>query len=284
MTLFFVLSGYLITRLLIHESDSTGSIDLGRFYWNRMLRLFPAMLLMTVTVALAVAGTDWVWTVTYTANYAGIAGQDITHLVHTWSLAVEEHFYLLWPLAVLLIPVRRRVTWLIGLLALATVWRLGLLVTGAKYTWIYSATDASAFALLAGCVLAVIRWRPRPMVTLAGVVGIITVAWYFPMGSPGYLWAGFLAAGFSAVAVAGCAVHRIPVLETKWLTGLGVISYGIYLWHLPMLNLAVPMPVALLLTLAVSTLSWRAVEKPLRRLRLQPRPRSQVSAAADLAS
>jgi peptidoglycan/LPS O-acetylase OafA/YrhL len=277
VALFFVLSGFLITRLLVTEADS-GHLDLKRFYWNRSLRLLPALLLMVTTVALTFPQTDWIWTVTYTANYAGIAGEPVQNLVHTWSLAVEEHFYLLWPVAIAWIPRRARPRWIAALLMLAVGWRLALLVAGASYTWVYAATDTSAYALLAGCLIAVVDWKPSRAATMVGVSGILGVSMWSTIGTYGYLWDGFLIVGFSTLAVAGCSVHRIRPMEARWLAGLGVISYGVYLWHLPLLNSGLSVPEALALTLAISIVSWRVVEMPLRRFRLaEPRADNRLS-------
>lgn len=267
VTLFFVLSGFLITRLLVAEADS-GQRDLKRFYWNRMLRLFPALLLMVATVTLAFEGTDWFWPLAYTANYAGIMGASLQNLVHTWSLAVEEHFYLIWPLAMMWIPSQGRKRWFVGLFATAVAWRLLLLIDGVDYTWIYAATDTAAYALLAGCLMAVLDWTPSKAATVGGVVGLVAVTWFVQIGTYSYLWAGFLVVGFSMIAVAGCAHHRVRALELRWLTELGMISYGVYLWHLPLLNSGLSTPIALVLTVAVATLSWRVVEQPLRRFRI----------------
>ena len=106
---FFVLSGYLITRLLTREIDDTGGVDLRTFYAKRAVRLYPALLIMCV--ALVALGLDWRRTLPALgqyANYARIAGADLGVLTHTWFLAVMAHFYLLWPLAMARIPKRRR--------------------------------------------------------------------------------------------------------------------------------------------------------------------------------
>ena len=112
--LFFVLSGFLITRLLVDEIDSTGRIDLLRFYLRRLLRLTPALLLM-LTAYLLIAPSLWpqldlmshVRDAALVAFYLSDYSQAFWHnpkvLIHTWSLSVEEHFYLIWPFAVLLL-------------------------------------------------------------------------------------------------------------------------------------------------------------------------------------
>ena len=97
VSLFFVLSGFLITSLLLGEIETSGRIDLKKFFGRRALRLAPA-LIVYLSVAAIAEGWSSVWpSLLYLGNYAQIAGSDVGVNVHTWSLAVEEHFYLLWP-------------------------------------------------------------------------------------------------------------------------------------------------------------------------------------------
>ena len=115
VTLFFVLSGFLITYLLLDEVDDTGGVDLKAFYGRRALRLLPALLVYLVGIALlmSILGLGLpIWDMTwppavYMANYVQILGQDLYAHRHLWSLAVEEHFYLVWPVLVWLGATRR---------------------------------------------------------------------------------------------------------------------------------------------------------------------------------
>ena len=114
VTLFFGLSGYLITGLLLRERARTGSVNLRRFYWRRLTRLGPPLLLAVVVVGLVKLAAGGLATstvlapLTWTTNYVQLLGREVLLLGHTWSLAVEEQFYLLWPLAFLVLIPRRR--------------------------------------------------------------------------------------------------------------------------------------------------------------------------------
>lgn len=92
--MFFVLSGYLITRLLCAEHSKNGSISVGSCYWKRGVRLMPALIVVSLVVVLGQQWLNVVPALGYYANYARIGGSDLGLLTHTWSLAVEEHFYL----------------------------------------------------------------------------------------------------------------------------------------------------------------------------------------------
>ena len=162
VTLFFVLSGYLVTRVLSSERDRNDRVDLQRFYLKRGLRLVPALLI--VCLALLAVDTSWSQVAPalgYYANYARIGGLDLGLLTHTWFVAVLAHFYLLWPLVIGALPAKRRVRVVAVLVVVAVVWRIvaiGVMSPG----WVYNATDANAVALLAGCWLGVVRpreWR-----------------------------------------------------------------------------------------------------------------------------
>jgi len=267
VVLFFVLSGYLITRLLCAETDCEGHIDIRRFYLRRAFRLLPA--LIVVCLVLLAAGTAWSQVVPalgYYANYARIAGVDVGPLTHTWSLAVEEHFYLLWPLLIGVIPPRHRLR-VIGLLAVAAVaWR-GVAIGVMSPSWVYNATDTNAAALLAGCYLGVAR--PRPWRWAWWSVPTLLVLMFLPMfgaEGPASAWGGFVAIGLGVIAIQH-AVARPRWLETPVLVWLGKISYGLYLWHYLYLRTAAPAWAALALAVATAAASWYLVETPIRRVR-----------------
>ena len=200
--LFFVLSGYLITRLLCIEQDRTGRIDVRAFYLRRAFRLLPALVVLCL-VLLAI-GVDWSRVfpaLGYYSNYARISGVDVGPLTHTWSLAVEEHFYLLWPWAIAVVPARHRVR-VIGLLAVAAIaWRsiaIGVLSAG----WVYNATDTNAAALLAGCYVAVARPRQWRLAAWS-IPALLTLMLLPAFGEQGaaFLWGGFVAIGLGVMAI-----------------------------------------------------------------------------------
>jgi len=278
--LFFVLSGYLITRLLCAEMDRTGRVDIPRFYLRRGFRLLPA--LFVVCLALIAFGTGWsevAPTLGYYANYARIAGVDLGLLTHTWSLAVEEHFYLLWPLVVGVTPARHRLR-VVGVLAVVAVaWRvvaIGIMTP----SWVYNASDTNAAALLAGCYLGVVR--PRPWRWAGWSVPALLVLVFLPaFGEEGsaFAWGGFVATALGMVAIQW-AVAGPRWLEVKALVWVGQISYGLYLWHYVFVRSDIPVWVALPLALAAATASWYLVEGPFRRwrTRIEKSNPSRVSA------
>jgi len=266
--LFFALSGYLITRLLCAEVDRDHRVDVRSFYLKRGLRLLPA--LIVVCLVLVLVGTDWsgvIPTLGYYANYARVAGADIGQLTHTWSLAVEEHFYLLWPLVIGAVPTRQRRR-VVGLLAgVAIVWRV-VAIQVMSPGWVYNATDTNAAALLAGCYLAVVR--PRPWRWTGWSVPALLALMFLPVfgeEGPAFLWGGFVAIALGVVAIQH-AITRPAWLEGPVLVWLGQISYGLYLWHYVFVRSdSIPKWIALPLTVVVAAASWYLVEEPIRRLR-----------------
>lgn len=266
VTVFFVLSGFLITGLLLQEDK----VDYRRFYWNRAVRLLPA--LAVVMTAYFVMSGRWrpvAWVAGYAANIGKILGNDLGAMSHAWSLAVEEHFYLVWPLIVGVTPKRWRWPAALAMFGVAFTWRVWQSATG-EYWRVIIGTDTAAYALLAGGLLAVAinegRLRPpSPMITLTAVAGVVGASALIPNPTYGYLWGDLPIVGLSVLAVAGC-LQRVPALESPALVWFGTISYGLYLWHVPFLNTLWFHPgVALAVSAVVAWLSYQFVERPLRR-------------------
>jgi peptidoglycan/LPS O-acetylase OafA/YrhL len=296
VTLFFVLSGYLITSLLLAEKARTGRVDLRAFYIRRALRLFPALAaVLLVVVVLAVAGlmpkaaaegVDYrvvvLGVIFYVVNWVAVAGQSIGMLGHAWSLAVEEQFYILWPTLLLfgLRFGRTRLVFAILLLAfLDTPYRLVLDLNGG-FMHVFVGTDSRGDALLLGCVLALLETRWHVAVGWAGLVGLVIVAALWP-GDPGLgMQVMFIpaAAIVSTLAVAGCPT----ILAWRPLAFVGKISYGLYLWHGLVIWWDLPWPVAIPLSIAIACLSYFAMERRFLRLkdrfgRARPGPEVAVS-------
>jgi peptidoglycan/LPS O-acetylase OafA/YrhL len=298
VTLFFVLSGFLITYLLLDEREQTGGIDLRAFYGRRALRLLPALAFYMVGMAmliwlfrLAIPIWDTTWpTALYLANYVQVLGVDLAAHRHTWSLAVEEHFYLVWPLLVVLGAANR-----VRLLAVAVgclaIWRL--VVGTLDPVWAYMGTDTNAYALGAGCLLAVLRHQelrvrlPRRSaevgigaLVLLSVVPFTDLEHLYLMG----VWLPVLGALVSSVLIWASIDHNPALLGGKTLVWLGGISYALYLWHAPILLLPVfDGPVGTVAALGVSiglaTLSWKLIEGPISRSRLRQRLSSRNALA-----
>lgn len=279
--LFFVLSGFLITTLLLEERGGTGRVELKAFYARRVRRLFPALAVFLLVYASvqAIKGGEVLGQVVasglYVSNFVdafslpGIGGA----LGHLWTLAQEEQFYLVWPfLFIALARTRRTLAVVAALLVAVIVHRVVLALRGAPIHRIYFGPDTQPAWLLAGVLLGLIRPRvrlrfPEPFPVLAYVVilvGLVLNPWTYLAQS--YLPCVFIAA---AVVLVGAAVTDTPMaklLAVGPLVWTGKISYSLYLWHLPVLvvfgwsNRFVALPCAFL----CAYLSYRFVERPFR--------------------
>ena len=325
--LFFVISGFLITTLLLRERDAAGSIGVGAFWSRRFRRLVPALAVMTAaTVAMTrLWGIPEQWqsvrgdafsALAYVANWRFIVADQSyfetllgpSPLQHTWSLAVEEQWYVLWPLVVvaLLFVVARRprsaiVRWLpllaIGAGTVGSAVLMAALYLPADPTRVYFGTDTRAQQLLVGAGLAwLMHLRPglwtaprRPLVGVAVLAALATFVAVAATTEDRAEWlyrGGFLAVSLVGVLVVwGVAVsERASALGwLAWapLLWIGTRSYGIYLWHWPIIvfvgepmGLDLPrLPLAAVqvaLTLAAAELSFRLVEQPVRRSTWRP--------------
>jgi peptidoglycan/LPS O-acetylase OafA/YrhL len=272
--LFFVLSGLLITSILLGEYEQGAASILRRFYIRRILRLFPALLLLLLVFSLASLLLLHWQQARYNLIEAGIAAFYMTnwsrafyyhppiYLAHAWSLSIEEQFYLIWPL--LLLGLFRlggsRPGWKLAcfplLIALAS-WalRAGMLGRGIYLDRIYNGTDTHIDGLMLGCATALALRaaaadpRHAGWLKRAAAMGL----------APALLLLGFICAfvpwesplmydyGFFFVAVAAALLmldlrlndHRLlrRLLAARWLVWIGSISYGLYLWHFPIYKL-----------------------------------------------
>lgn len=335
--MFFVLSGFLICSLLIAEMDATGSVNLGRFWGRRARRLVPALLAVALFVVLALpflvddlpASLPWdaLTSVTYTSNWWYIAnGQAYasgtpTPLLHSWSLAIEEQWYLVFPLLLLglaLVFRRRLGTWLGPVLlagaAVSALWTAWLAHTGASVERVYFGTDTRVQALLIGASLAAFlalpreagysselngdirrpagtsrptegsgrpegqRWRGAFGWLALGALVVMFVS--SSVSSPWLPRGGFLVvAVFSALLILSVAPRPAPwspapLLASPPLVAVGLISYGLYLWHFPVYLWLTPDRVGLVgwpllvlrvtVTVALAIASYVAIERPIR--------------------
>lgn len=282
--IFFVLSGFLITTILLRELERWQRPQLRWFYGRRAVRLVPALLtvvsgylILQVTV---LGGSERWWSqawpaLFYVSNYALEAGGELGHLTHTWSLAIEEHFYLLWPLTLLVIPARRRLSAAWGVALFFAAWRLGLLAFGADVSRVYYLTDSNAFAPLLGCALAITHRQGKlPTVgrnvaglSLAGLIALSLFPW--DSADPRLLYLAVLVALLSVTTIWAAVTTRVKWLEYKPLRWFGTISYGLYLWHgvlipLPWQELGIePLIPMLLAPIALATASYYFLEAPL---------------------
>jgi peptidoglycan/LPS O-acetylase OafA/YrhL len=297
--LFFVLSGFLITTLLLEEHDRTGRVSLRAFYIRRARRLMPA--LCAVLVLIAVVGPLYyspallasiVASGLYAANIVrGFGTSDFlnaTPAAHLWSLAQEEQFYVLWPVA--LLSLRRRLTErrLMTLLAagfvLLVLYRAGLAVAGAGWHRIYYAPDTHMDGLVLGCLVACARRRGLTTVpALAGCAAFALVVAAFALGAQTVPWSvgGMPVVEIAAAALVLAALSPGPVslaLSARPLVWIGALSYSLYLWQIPAMWLTGwdDRWGALALTAALTLVSYYVIERPFRR----PRARAIAVPAA----
>ncbi|RLP24649.1 acyltransferase [Mesorhizobium sp. YM1C-6-2] len=288
--LFFVLSGFLITRLLRAEVAATGRIDVLRFYWRRALRLWPPLLAMLVLYACCVpliADTDWqrdvLLAMFYLTDYSYPFWGEPELLRHTWSLSVEEHFYLVWPLAILLtrrIEAAKLAVIFFGLYVAATGWRIFDYWFFADWHWTYFRFDARLSGLMLGSIAGLIPWKPSSeAIGWAGLalLAILTAAMTLP--SWFQFTNGTIAAEFASASVVLSAVHCrdslfFRMLAWRPLVACGLLSYSIYLVHYPVVRVlrevmspteTFTITAAISIALAAMIRIW--IEKPLRRWR-----------------
>jgi peptidoglycan/LPS O-acetylase OafA/YrhL len=324
---FFVLSGFLVTQLLLRDVVGSGGVGFGRFYARRFRRLLPAAFVVLVVTALVVSAlaspvevadaegafraaflyvTNWYFIGEATDYFGGDLATN--PVLHFWSLAVEEQFYLLWPLllgGLFAVGGRfgdRQVVVVRAVVAVGAVVSLGWAWSLRSSDPIrgYYGTDARAYQLLAGALIAlcpgVLRWAGRfvaPARVAAGVglVGLVVVA---------SSWVGFDAIGrgmavtvvtvvvIVALEAAGGGGVAVRVLSAPAVVYLGKISYGTYLWHWPViwvmarsfdLSVLTTIAVTCLVATGLASLSFQLLEHPIRISGVLDRHRGPVIAA-----
>jgi len=290
--LFFVISGFLITLLLLRERQKTGDISTYRFYQRRCLRILPAYVAYLLVLAgLTLLGMvdlgqrDWLAALTYTVNWIRHPDWQVGHL---WSLSLEEHFYLLWPLllwlgprcawrfawaCVLGMPVARLVLWL--------QWREGVPVE--------SCTLTRLDTIAAGCVLALLAWQPRgrrlgAWVTRSaawlGPLAVLVLASSMVLSLHWYRYRLLLGYSLNGIAIAvlvWVCISREKGLLGRWLEArplvlLGTLSYSVYLWQQLFLNpsssdWACRWPMNLVFVFLTAGASYWCIEAPFLRLK-----------------
>lgn len=309
--LFFVLSGFLITCLLVEEWERRGTFSLRRFYVRRVLRLLPAlaaMLLVMVVyhwlssprpVARAVS-VDALVAFFYSSNWTLAYGFHQPNLFgHAWSLSIEEQFYLIWPpLLLLLLRFTRfpksTLNWVLLGVAVVAITRVLLVVSGSNFHRFFYGTDMRADCLLLGCagglvfnsgMLAAAAQRQlgrRLLKTAAygSLTGLILFGCYSP-----FSWqfdvciVYFLIPLFGTFLILELVLDSRSLLarlfEMRWLSYIGKISYGIYLWHYPIFSViqtrhlpaGKELAVEFLLTTVAVLASYYLLERPLLRLK-----------------
>ncbi|CAN2179676.1 COG1835 Predicted acyltransferases [Candidatus Nanopelagicaceae bacterium] len=317
--LFFVISGYVITRLLLDSIQERGGLDLRDFYMARIRRLIPPLVFMIVVTSIVVGlwapdttrkfltdapfslfgGMNW-WLVFNHQDYFETSGRPPL-LQHTWSLAVEAQFYLVWPLILLIvlkyfgkkvIPAAALVIAAISGVALMFVSFQLDAASSSKVSHVYFGTDTHSIGLFLGAALAV-SWIPQNFnlqvsrraqdfidgIGVFGFIGILATFLLIDETKPTLYKIAFPLAGLFGTAILISIVHPAsrfaPLLRTKVLLWIGERSYAIYLWHWVIFQISRPQVdlagenwalflLRILLVLAMADISLRLVELPIR--------------------
>lgn len=297
--IFFVLSGFLITSLLLGEQIDRSRIRFGAFYGRRALRLLPALYLLLAAHVVYTAitrqslSTEWLtvrgallYVSNWTWKWDGF--RSAPGLGQLWSLSIEEQFYLVWPaLLLLFFGVRRRTEVVVTVMAAAIVaialHRAVMWHNGTNWLFLYLRTDTRADSLLVGALLAQLwirGWSPRRGVVASAHVAsvLLFIAVVFARSEKVFLYYG----GYTLFAI-GVAVVIFAVADGRWrgagvlewapLRAVGRVSYGLYLWHLPVFyavnrvgsswgapaRVVVALPLSAFFTVA----SWTLLERPI---------------------
>jgi peptidoglycan/LPS O-acetylase OafA/YrhL len=318
--LFFVSSGYVITRLLLDSIEISGGLNLRAFYLARLRRLLPALIFMIVTTAITVGIwapdtmkrflADTPFALTGTMNW-WLVGRELDYfetigrpplLQHTWSLAVEAQFYLIWPLILLLILKwfgKKRVA--IASLFFAAISGTALLLVSlsldannaSSVSHIYFGTDTHSIGLFLGAALAV-SWVPQNFkevvsrkaqdfidaIGVVGFIGILATFLLIDADNPSLYKIAFPLAGLFGAAIVTSIVHPAsrfaPILQNRVLLWIGERSYAIYIWHWIIFQVTRPdidlagqdwalLALRILIVLALADISLRYIELPVRR-------------------
>jgi peptidoglycan/LPS O-acetylase OafA/YrhL len=301
--IFFVLSGFLITSLLLNEQRRTNRVSMGGFYSRRALRLLPALVALLAVhfvyaavtgLSLALEGKTATVSLLYVANWYMVLGHDVAGgFQHVWSLSVEEQFYLVWPAITVAVLTYKRstpfiVAAFVAAIAAVVLWRMHLWEPGTNYFGVqkfYYRTDVRADSLLVGALTAHLwsrRKTPTAGLGVAATISLLFLVWCVANLSEndGFLYYG----GFTLIAIA-TAFMILAVVDGGWfltraftwtpLRAVGRVSYGLYLWHLPVFFAVARYTdgwpaweraaLALAITVVCTLSSWYLVEVPFLR-------------------
>jgi peptidoglycan/LPS O-acetylase OafA/YrhL len=306
VNLFFALSSYLITDLLIREREQFGALDVRFFYLRRILRIWPLYyFILLISVLIPFFDPDHEFGLRYllpfvflSGNWAFVAFGGLTSVAVSplWSVSVEEQFYLLWPPVVARLSRRQIVYAALGMILVANFTRVMLLVSSATPMALWANTFAHLDSIAAGILLAIMLHGRAPSIRLATRIALlicgaacITARGYFQTVTADSMSWGTTLFGWPAVAAA-CAVTLFAFIGLKiqqpWLQYLGKISYGLYVYHMfcimtvdqllaiqhrirvhTSLHAVLREFLALGLTIAVSAVSYAVLEKPFLKLK-----------------
>ena len=310
--MFFALSGFLITALLFTEYQRNGRIDFRAFYIRRALRLLPALVavLIVTSINAAITGqgkhhqvSSVFGSLFYFANWMPILHYPVSPLLaHTWSLSIEEQFYIVWPAIVVWWWLRggRALTWLVAaFMCVSFVYRYHALFGHRPDLQLFVNTLAHADPLLIGALGAYFwatRAKPR-RVAILGWSGVAVIVWLVGHhGDTGLLQLfGWTAIGVATTMLILAAVNDwrgAKVLAWTPIRAIGRVSYGIYLWHVPVFvfvsirgrtwSPSTRLVVAWTVTAVFVVFSWFCIERPFLALKPRPRPRPAPQSAGEV--
>ncbi|MBC2251903.1 acetyltransferase [Listeria welshimeri] len=314
--IFFVLSGYLITNILLTQWEKNQTLQLKQFWLRRFRRLIPAAYVMIVVVVIfsvlfhseilknlrgdAIASffyvSNW-WFIFHNVSYFDSFGMP-SPLKNLWSLAIEEQFYLIWPVFLLVFlrwvkNPKLLLKIVIGLGLLSAIWMTILYVPGTDPSRVYYGTDTRLFDLLSGCALAFV-WPfnrlspniPKRSKAALNIAGTISILFFFLITAlvseyqPFLYRGGLLFVAIMGVVMIATIAHPASYLSKifsfKPLRWIGTRSYGIYLWHYPIITLTTPVLeigqpsiwrsiLQVAATFTIAELSFRYIETPIRK-------------------
>lgn len=308
--IFFVLSGFLITTLLIQEFNRSESINLRNFYIRRVLRLGPgfcAMLLVFCFVSFAVLGgekanrnyIDALISLAYLSNWArAFSIHPPDFLGHTWTLAIEEQFYIVWPIFMLMLlrisKKRHKVALITATIALISwMLRVYLTMNGALPDRMYNGLDTRADALMVGCTLGIVfssgmlsRNARKIVQKLLIIMAPLSASCLLTFSTLVYwrdqrmYYYGFFAVEIlTAVLILDILVNQRSAIRKffsmKWLVWVGTISYGLYIWHYPIFRTMRALgfsdlnviTIGTFATFFIAAISYYSMERPVLRLK-----------------
>jgi peptidoglycan/LPS O-acetylase OafA/YrhL len=297
---FFVISGYIITSLMFSETERTGRLSLPRFYLRRTFRIFPAYYAYLAVIAvLAVAGAINVApesmraALTYTVNYCwGCASSGRWYLAHAWSLSVEEQFYIVWPLIMVLLGRRRALFVAAGALVVCPMLRVAYQLRTGTTDIGLPRFELIADALATGCVFAGIRsslhasaWYQRLLSSRGFVAVPLCAVALMELARHPSLYSPLVFNLLLLTVVNVCIVFTIDwtivnargrvgrFLNHRAVVYVGLLSYSLYLWQMPFLDPAGQsvyhrLPLSLVFICLAAIASYHLIERPFLRLRL----------------
>ncbi|WP_083697626.1 acyltransferase [Rhizobium sp. RU33A] len=291
---FFVLSGYLITSILRSELSTTGDISLRRFYYKRMLRLWPPLILFLLACGLsfpyvfpeANPALETILPLLYLSDYSVAFWREPLINSHTWSLSVEEHFYLIWPLLLLItrrLPTMILIRCLFGLFVAGSLWRIIDGLIWEDWFRTYFRFDTRFTGLVAGSIIALNTWKPSEekivKILIASTYTLLLLLLILRVRNiDSVIWGGIVAdiaaSGLIFSLTSGVPTGISKTLSHPVLVYIGTISYSVYLWHYPIAKYVrddmTPITAFLVsatLSIAIAAVSYWLMEKKLKRLR-----------------